>query len=96
MATPRHPPESLDFLAKDPVPVSGGAAALAGTDRLPQAVIDSVMALPGVDGMWIEADADGQRVVVIHYTPRRGAAKLPSRVHGLPTRIVGGRPIRAL
>ncbi|MBS0392511.1 MAG: hypothetical protein JSS19_04830 [Proteobacteria bacterium] len=92
------PPGSTDFLDLPPLPVTRQAAGVAGgaADRLPQAVIDKVMGIPGVDGVWIERDAAGQRVVVLHYTPRGSRAHLPATVAGLPTRIVGGEPIRAL
>lgn len=96
MAT-RLSPESLDFLASDPVPVTGpGAPADDAADRLPQALIDQLMLLRGVDGVWIEREATGQRVVVLHYTPGGAAPHLPRSVQGMPTRIVGGEPIRAL
>ena len=36
---------------------------------------------------WVQAT--GQRVVVLHYTPRGSRAHLPATVAGLPTRIVG-------
>lgn len=91
------PPGSTDFLASEPVPVIGQAAAPsgAGADSLPKAVVDRLMCIPGVDGVWIEKDASGQRVVVLHYTPGGAKTHLPSTVEGLPTRIVGGEPIRA-
>lgn len=99
MAT-HPPPESLDFLAQDPQPVTAADAAAAAAqdpaDRLPQALVDQLMLLRGVDGVWIEREASGQRVVVLHYTPAGPAPHLPTHVHGLPTRIVGGEPIRAL
>lgn len=97
MAT-SFPPESLDFLALDPVPVSGHPAGTAddSANRLPQAVIDELMRLRGVDGVWVERDSSGQRVVVLHYTPRGAASHLPRSVKGMPTRVVGGEPIRAL
>lgn len=53
------------------------------------------MKMPGIDGVWVERAARGGRVVVLHYTPKGSTAHLPSVVHGLPTRIVGGEPIRA-
>lgn len=91
------PPGSTDFLDAEPVPVAGQAAGAAGAaaDRLPKAVVDRLMGIAGVDGVWIERDASGQRVVVLHYTPKGTRAHLPSTVEGLPTRIVGGEPIRA-
>ena len=97
MAT-RRLPESLDFLASDPVPVTGPgtSSAVDSADLLPQALIDQLMLLRGVDGVWIEREASGQRVVVLHYTPGDEAPHLPTSVRGLPTRIVGGEPIRAL
>lgn len=94
----RFPPGTLDFLAKDPEPVSRRPAASPGdaADRLAQAEVDRLMQLPGVDGVWIEREASGQRVVVLHYTPGGAAPHLPLSVNGMPTRIVGGEQIRAL
>ena len=91
------PPDPPDFLASEPVPVIGQPAASpdATKDRLPKAVVDGLMRVPGVDGVWIEQDASGLRVVVLHYTPGGPTTHLPSTVEGLPTRIVGGGPIRA-
>lgn len=89
-------PESLDFLLADPAPVIPGPRdASAGADVLPQSVIEHLMRFDGVDGVWIERDAAGRRVVVLHYTPRGPAPHLPATVNGMPTRIVGGEPIRA-
>ena len=92
------PPESLDFLASQPVPVirqPAPSSPEAAADCLPKAVVDKLMLIPGVDGVWIERDAGGRRVVVLHYTPGGATTHLPSSVEGLPTRIVGGEPIRA-
>ena len=92
------PPDLPDFLGSEPVPVSRQAAQSQGAaaGRLPQAVVDKLMRIGGVDGVWIERDASGQGVVVLHYTPKGPKAHLPSTVEGMPTRIVGGEPIRAL
>ena len=94
MATRANDP--LDFLSGDPTPVAPGqAGAGASADVLPRAEIERLMQLPGVDGVWIERGADGQRVVVLHYTPGGTPTHLPGQVAGLPTRIVGGEPIRS-
>jgi len=88
----------LDFLQGAPAPAEAtdgapeGAASAA--DRLPDAVVEALMALPGVDGVWIERDG-AERVVVLHHTPGGPAPHLPARVEGLAVRIVGGEPIRA-
>lgn len=91
------PPESLDFLASEPVPVIGRPAPSPNevADRLPKAVVDNLMRIPGVDGVWVERDVNGRRVVVLHYAPGGPTTHLPTVVEGLPTRIVGGAPIRA-
>ena len=91
------PPDPSDFLASAPVPVTGQPVPSpdAAADSLPKAVVDKLMRVPGVDGVWIERDAGGRRVVVLHYTPGGPTGHLPSIVEGLPTRIVGGEPIRA-
>jgi len=52
------------------------------------------MKIPGVDGVWLEKD-EGGGVVVLHYTPGGDSSHLPRQVQGMPTRIVGGEPIRA-
>ncbi|MCY7316965.1 MAG: hypothetical protein LH480_15500 [Rubrivivax sp.] len=86
----------LDFLQGAPAPSSSVALSVEDpADRLPQAAIDRVMKLRGVDGVWVERDARGGRVVVLHYTPKGSAPHLPNMVNGLPTRIVGGEPINA-
>lgn len=91
------PPKSLDFLASQPVPVIGQSARSpdAAADSLPKTIVEDLMRLPGVDGVWIERDVSGRRVVVLHYTPGGATNHLPRSVEGLPTRIVGGEPIRA-
>lgn len=91
------PSESLDFLAAEPVPVIRQPAPSpdADADRLPKTIVDQLMRIPGIDGVWIERDAGGRRVVVLHYTPGGATTHLPGTVEGLPTRIVGGEPIRA-
>lgn len=90
-------PESLDFLASEPEPVIGQPMPTsdAAADVLPKAVVDRLMRMPGVDGVWIERELNGRRVVVLHYTPGGTTAHLPRTVEGLPTRMVGGEPIRA-
>ena len=91
-----NPSKSLDFLQGEPEPVQPGSAATPDpADRLPQAVSDQLMRLDGVDGAWIERDAHGQRVVVLHYSKPGPPTHLPATAHGLPVRVVGGEPIRA-
>jgi hypothetical protein len=90
------PPGSLDFLSDAPAPaVPMPEVPEDPADRLPQSVVDQMMRLPGVDGVWVERESSGVRVVVLHYTPQGPTGHLPKTVHGLPTRIVGGEPIRA-
>lgn len=88
------PPGSTGFLDSDPLPVmrQAGGLAAAAADKLPQVVIDRLMGIAGVDGVWIERDAGGQRVVVLHYAPKGSRAHLPAMVEGLPTCIVGASP----
>lgn len=89
-------PGPLDFLKGDPVPVSPAAAAPEDpADRLPEATVKRLMAINGVDGVWLERIPGGKRVVVLHYTPKGSTTHLPKQVDGMPTRIVGGEPIRA-
>lgn len=88
-------PADLGFLAGDPEPVRPQAGPPAVADVLPQAVADRLLALDGVDGAWIERDAQGQAMVVLHYSRPGQPSHLPASVSGMPTRIVGGEPIRA-
>lgn len=88
--------KSLDFLQGEPEPVRPGASAAPDpADTLPQTVADELTRLDGVDGAWIERDANGQRFVVLHYSKPGQPGHLPGMVRGLPVRIVGGAPIRA-
>lgn len=88
--------ESLDFLQADPEPVAAQPQSNEMTpDTLPQATIDELMRLDGVDGVWIERDDAGRDIVVLHYSRPGSPGHLPSRVLGKPTRVVGGEPIRA-
>jgi len=87
--------DSLDFLSRPPAPTSPTqSASREREDPLPQATIDKLMALRGVDGVWIEMDASGERTVVLHYSPPGVPGHLPASVDGMKTRIVGGEPIR--
>lgn len=93
-----HKPGSLDFLSADPAPVTAADAAAGDGDsgpRLADAQVQALMALRGVDGVWIEREPSGEAVVVIHYTPRDHPNHLPQTVNGLRVRIVGGEPVRA-
>jgi hypothetical protein len=91
-----NPPRSLDFLQGEPEPVRPGSSATPEpADLLPQAVAEQLMKLDGVDGAWIERDAQGGRVVVLHYSKPGAATHLPASAHGLPVKVVGGEPIRA-
>ncbi len=92
----KPPDASLDFLSGDPAPVTSGSTPSPASTVLPQRVVDDLMRIAGVDGVWVEQDPRGAPVVVLHYTPAGPAAHLPTRVQGMPTRIVGGEPIRAL
>jgi hypothetical protein len=90
-------PRSLDFLQGEPEPVRPDAQSAKPdpADVLPHAVAERLMALDGVDGAWVERDAQGGRVVVLHYSKPGRPTHLPATAHGLPVRVVGGEPIRA-
>ena len=86
----------LDFLQGDPVPVRASNSSLDPADLLPQHIADQLLNLPGVDGAWIERQANGSRRVVLHVSTNSGLpGALPTMVEGLPVMIVGGEPIRA-
>ncbi len=86
---------SLDFLNGDPAPVGSQPPASPAPAALPQRIVDDLMRIDGVDGVWVEQDPRGAAVVVLHYSPAGPTAHLPTRVQGMPTRVVGGEPIRA-
>ncbi|MCX8115676.1 MAG: hypothetical protein N3D71_11490 [Burkholderiaceae bacterium] len=88
---------SLDFLAQDPVRVqTEDRAGGDDGDVLPAETIDALMRIPGVDGVWVEVNDKGQREVVIYVTDLKQKVAVPPIVAGMPTRIIGGEPIRAL
>jgi hypothetical protein len=89
-----HEP-SLDFLNADPVPVEPGEVSAEPARTLPPGVVDDLMRLDGVDGVWVEQDPRGTPVVIVHYSHPGPASHLPTRVLGMPIRVVGGEPIRA-
>lgn len=88
------PPSDLGFLVGEPTPVRPATGETA-KDVLPQALADELLRLPGVEGAWLERDEQGQPFVVLYYARPGHPTHLPTRVNGLPTRIVGGEPIRA-
>jgi hypothetical protein len=90
-----HTPLPLDFLHRPPEDVGGTADAPGGDDLLPQATADELLQLPGVNGAWIEREASGTRVVVLHYIPPGRPDLLPREVLGMRVKLVGGGPIRA-
>lgn len=88
---------SLDFLAHDPARVQSQDTARGDeADVLPAETIDALMRIPGVDGVWVEVNDKGQREVVIYVTDLKQKVAVPPVVAGMPTRIIGGEPIRAL
>jgi hypothetical protein len=92
------PPDSdLDFLKQDPEQVSPATRAQPrSTFVLPKTVVDRLMSIDGVDGVWIEARTDGSHEVVIYVTKPSALDRLPTRVEGLPVRPQLGEPIKAL
>jgi hypothetical protein len=93
----KPPDASFDFLDGDPAPVTSHAMPTsAPAAALPQRIVDDLMRIDGVDGVWVERDPRGAPVVVLHYSPAGPTSHLPTRVQGMPTRVVGGEPIRAL
>ncbi|MBL8329525.1 MAG: hypothetical protein JNJ71_11770 [Rubrivivax sp.] len=97
--SPPAPPGPLDFLQGDPqpVPVPPDEAALEPQGlRLPQAQIDALMAVPGVQGVWVEGADSASAVVVVHVDGSWQPFSVPRTVLGWPVRIHRGGPIRAL
>jgi hypothetical protein len=88
-------PPDLDFLSGEPAPVGEEAGGPSPDDLLPPSVADALLRLDGVVGAWIERDAQGRRFVALHLDHAGPAPHLPATAHGLPTRVVGGAPIRA-
>lgn len=80
--------DSLEFLKNDPQPV--GRQEVNSVDILPAATINQLMQIAGVNGVWIEKDGSGQRVVVLHYTAGGSISHLPTTVAGMRTVIVKG------
>lgn len=88
---------SLDFLPQDPVRVQADGSARGDEGNvLPAKTIDALMRIPGVDGVWVEVDAQGRREVVIYVADPKQKVAVPTVVAGMATRIIGGEPIRAL
>ena len=87
----------LDFLQGDPAPVAraDAQARVDPADVLAQPSADRLLAIDDVVGAWIERDAHGKREVCVHVSRPGGGAGVPRVVDGMPTRIVGGEPIRA-
>jgi hypothetical protein len=84
-----------DFLSQDPAP-AGAEQEAAGSPVLPEAVVSKLMAIPGVDGVWIEKASDGRSEVVIYVTDAQALSRLPTIVQGLVVRPQVGEPIKAL
>jgi len=88
---------SLDFLAQDPVRVRTKDPARGDEcDVLPAETIDALMRIPGVEGVWVEVNAQGRREVVLYVADLKQKVAVPPVVAGMPTRVIGGEPIRAL
>lgn len=89
-------PDPLDFLHQPAQPVTPGTQVAAdAADVLPQQVADQLLRIAGVEGAWIEREADGTRSVVVHVSTPGRPAGLPATIYGLPLRVVGHEPIRA-
>lgn len=92
-------PGPLDFLSGPPSPVERSNGEWTRkrplpSDVLPQSVADQLLGLDGVDGVWIERDAAGQRFVCLHYSRPDQPLHLPGTVQGMMVKVVGGEPIR--
>ena len=85
-----------DFLSQPPAAVAAQDQVEHGTGQLRDATIAGLMAIAGVDGVWMESAADGTPEVVAYVTERAAVGRLPARVEGLPTRVQTGTKIVAL
>jgi hypothetical protein len=85
----------LSFLRGDPAPVGASEPATAGR-RLPPAIVDEIMAVPGVLGVWIEASRPGAPEVVVAMQDAAILGQLPPQIDGLPVRAKIMRSIDAL
>lgn len=89
-------PDPLDFLHEPVQPTAAsGRVAPDPADILPQQVADQLLRIAGVEGAWIEREADGSRTVVVHVSTPDRPAGLPATISGLPLRVQGHEPIRA-
>jgi hypothetical protein len=85
-----------DFLSQDPAPVGAQQEERAAGPVLPDAVVSRLMAIPGVDGVWIEKASDGRDEVVVYVTDAQALTRLPTTLQGLVVRPRVGEPIKAL
>lgn len=93
------PADPLAFLHADPLPVAPSADDVSLEPRglrLPQSIVDALMALPGVQGVWVEGESEAQAVVVVHVDASWQPYTVPRLVNGWPVRIDRGGPITAL
>lgn len=94
-----QPPDPLAFLNADPLPVvpavSDASLEPQGL-RLPQSTIDALMAVKGVQGVWVEGAAADQAVVVVHVDASWKPYSVARQINGWPVRIDRGGPIKAL
>jgi hypothetical protein len=87
--------EHPDFLSQEPTPVESQAHQPVDY-RLPDAVVEQLMSIPGVDGVWIEYGEDHKPEVVLHITNAKALSSLPTVIQGLVVRPrVVGEPIKA-
>jgi hypothetical protein len=99
MTRPAPPPEDLGFLHDKPQPVDppADAAELEPQGlRLPPAVVEALMAVPGVQGVWVEGRTREEGVVVVQVDARWQPFTVAREIHGWPVRIHRGGPVRAL
>jgi hypothetical protein len=86
--------KDLGFLNVPPAPVQGNQ----NTDqskRLSDETVSRLMAIPGVDGVWVESVARNIDEVVVYITNSTALSRIPAVVENMPVRIQRGEPIRA-
>ena len=85
--------DKLDFLKGAPQAVEPGVSQ---PETVPSADIDRVMAVDGVEGVWLRVPPVGTRAVIVAISKESARNKIPSVVNRLPVEFQFTGPIKAL